>query len=185
MTRHIPFSIALSFLALVPQASGRAASEQTTGSALQLNVRIYDYARPGTQILDRGRQEAARVLAKAGVQTTWLNCPLTIEERETPCVQQRVRPDGSRNPHPAPGDAPNGQQPNRNLWTRTGRRWSGYPANCVHPLRKRGAAGLGSGHRIRLWHDPPFHTPPALRWNPTRPCDRSRDWPLVAGVEQP
>ena len=83
MIRQTAFSIALLFLAFVPQAATRAASEQTTQGTLHLSVRIYDYAEPCPKLLDRAKQEASRVLAQAGIETDWLNCPLTMEERET------------------------------------------------------------------------------------------------------
>jgi len=45
-------------------------------------VRIYDYADPGSAIIQKAQQEASRVLSQAGIAATWLDCPLTMEQRE-------------------------------------------------------------------------------------------------------
>lgn len=83
MTRYFSIPLAISLLALAPQASGRTAAEQAKENPLSLRIHIYDYAKPGMQVLARAKKEAARVFIKAGVDTTWLNCALTIEELET------------------------------------------------------------------------------------------------------
>jgi hypothetical protein len=82
MTRIVPLSVLLSAL-LLCAASGRSAAPFLPDPDRSLTVRIYDYAQPGDAIRARATQVAARVLASAGVATTWLDCPLTMEQMQS------------------------------------------------------------------------------------------------------
>lgn len=74
MIRSIGVFVALS--SLTP--SGLAA--ETQPAPLRATVRLYDYAKPGTAILERARAETERLLAAAGVELEWKACPLTVAD---------------------------------------------------------------------------------------------------------
>ncbi|MCP5110126.1 MAG: hypothetical protein GY953_04755 [bacterium] len=48
--------------------------------SLRITVQVYNYARLDAGILDRAEREAARIFGSAGVDTEWLDCPLSPEE---------------------------------------------------------------------------------------------------------
>jgi hypothetical protein len=58
--------------------SGSHPLDEPSGGELQ--VRVYNYARVPTAPLARAQAIAGGILRRAGIETTWLDCPLTQEE---------------------------------------------------------------------------------------------------------
>jgi len=83
MTRFVTLSTAFALTLFAAQLTAKSSPANPSAASLPLTVRIYDYAGPGTAIIERAQQEASRVLAHVDIAATWLNCPLTMEQRET------------------------------------------------------------------------------------------------------
>src|SRR5690242_12301679 len=54
------------------------AQPHTTG--LGIHLHIYNYAAVSRDTLSRAEQEAARIFQRMGIETEWLDCPLTEEQ---------------------------------------------------------------------------------------------------------
>lgn len=45
-----------------------------------ITIRVYDYAQLPVRMLHRAEREAARIFREAGIETRWLDCPLTTQQ---------------------------------------------------------------------------------------------------------
>ncbi len=80
MTRSTaPCCLFLTTLATAPCQAAEALHQPE----LELALRVYDYAKPGANVLARAKREAEQILLRLGVAARWLHCPLTMEELET------------------------------------------------------------------------------------------------------
>lgn len=60
---------------------------------LKIQVFVYNYARVSSETLARAEREAARIYNRSGVETEWLDCPLTPDEAaQYPACQLPVSP---------------------------------------------------------------------------------------------
>jgi hypothetical protein len=66
-------------LAMFAANFGLAASEPD----LTVRVRVYNYAKVSSAILSGAEQEASRIFTAAGVDTMWLDCPMTGIQPQT------------------------------------------------------------------------------------------------------
>ncbi len=82
MTRFSTISTAVTVALFAAPLAAKSYHANPSVTGLPLTVRLYDYAGPGTSVIERAQQEAGRVLAKAGIVATWLDCPLTMEQRQ-------------------------------------------------------------------------------------------------------
>jgi len=63
------------------------------GPRSAITVRVYDYARVSRATLQGAELNAAKILRKAGIETTWLDCPLEAPGADAPLAcQQEVGP---------------------------------------------------------------------------------------------
>jgi hypothetical protein len=57
-----------------------AATRRTEGEAPKLTIRVYNYARLNRALLGNAEQVASTLFGKAGVETAWVECPLSEAE---------------------------------------------------------------------------------------------------------
>jgi len=70
----------------VPSASGAEPNFRVT-------VRVYDYARTSRETLAKGESEAMQILRRAGIDTTWVDCPLAAAGGQLhPVCQEDLAP---------------------------------------------------------------------------------------------
>ena len=50
------------------------------GGIARITLRVYDYVRPNHTVLLAAEKEASEVLAQAGIETRWLDCPTAYDE---------------------------------------------------------------------------------------------------------
>jgi hypothetical protein len=56
---------------------------------LRVTVRVYNFAQISPKVLVEAEREATRIFRKVGVETLWLDCPLTLADCQTyPACQQ-------------------------------------------------------------------------------------------------
>ena len=53
---------------------------EETGRDRRLHVRLYNHARLPAEMLAQAREQAAAIYSRAGVELTWLECPVSPEE---------------------------------------------------------------------------------------------------------
>jgi len=76
-------SLALGVVLLVsPAGFARTRSIRGGETGLEITVRVYNYAQVPPNDLARAESEAGSILRRAGVETVWLDCPLSVAELE-------------------------------------------------------------------------------------------------------
>ncbi len=77
---------------LVSLGAASSAGKAPTGAArpaLQITVRVQNYARVPSQTLSRAEMTAGNIFLKAGIETVWLDCPTAVAEQDQyPACQQ-------------------------------------------------------------------------------------------------
>jgi len=68
----------------LPRTLGKAHGAGGNGLVSAITVRIYNYARVPVPILVSTEGEANRIFRKAGVETEWVDCRLSVSESRTP-----------------------------------------------------------------------------------------------------
>ena len=63
-----------------PPVAGRA--EHSAEPRLTITLRVYNYAHVATPQLSRAEEEATSIFRQAGVETAWVDCPLSGAELE-------------------------------------------------------------------------------------------------------
>jgi hypothetical protein len=53
---------------------------QPAETGLKIAIHIYNYTRASPEALARAEQEAARIFQRTGIETGWLDCPLTEQQ---------------------------------------------------------------------------------------------------------
>jgi hypothetical protein len=64
-------------------------SKNEPAAGLKITVRVYNFAQLSAKVLLEAEREAARIYRKIGVETVWLDCPLSLAEFQSyPACQQ-------------------------------------------------------------------------------------------------
>lgn len=89
-------------LAFSSPGNTQTTSTRETEASLKINVGVFNYAKVSADTMARARSEESRILHEAGVETVWLDCPLSLAEAERyPVCRQDLGPDRPRLKNPA------------------------------------------------------------------------------------
>ena len=88
--RPLTLGLVLSFC-LPSLAESPSNNESAVG--LRVTVRVYNFAQISPKVLVEAEREATRIFRKVGVETLWLDCPLTLADCQTyPACRQASGP---------------------------------------------------------------------------------------------
>ncbi len=80
-------------LVLLMVAVGACAEAENNAVRPAVTVLVYNYARVPEGTLDRAKQEATRIYSRIGIETAWLDCPLSpAQESAYPACQIDLGP---------------------------------------------------------------------------------------------
>lgn len=86
-------AILLTMLIVSQNAFARDQREHESQSKLLITVRVYDYARVPRGIITAAEAEAKRIFHKAGIETVWVKCSISVErEHIDPACQAEFGP---------------------------------------------------------------------------------------------